>query len=41
MVPIRGSYTASFVEDGKATDNSLTGGIMAKTIQKEIERLSS
>jgi hypothetical protein len=42
MVPIRGSpYSATFIEDGKATDNSLTGGVMAKTIQKEIERLST
>jgi dynein heavy chain len=31
MVPIRGSpYKASFGDDGKATDNSLTGGVMAK-----------
>ena len=42
FVPIRGSpYVASFCDGGKATDNSLTGGIMAKQIQKEIERLSS
>jgi len=33
FVPIRGSpYRCSFKEGGKATDNSLTGGIMAKQI---------
>lgn len=42
FVPIRGSpYKASFKESGKATDNSLTGGVMSKQIQKEIERLTT
>lgn len=42
FVPIRGSpYRASFKESGKATDNSLTGGVMSKQIQREIERLTT
>jgi hypothetical protein len=42
LVPIRGSpYRAEFINEGKATDNSLTGGIMAKQIQKELERLTN
>jgi hypothetical protein len=42
LVPIRGSpYHAEFINEGKATDNSLTGGIMAKQIQKELERLTN
>lgn len=41
-VPIRGSpYTAGFKSTGKASDNNLTGGAMAKQIQKDIERLTS
>jgi len=42
MVPIRGSpYCAQFVDGISAKDNTMTGGAMAKHIQKEIERLQA
>jgi len=40
MVPIRGSpYTATFAAGVNPKDNTMTGGALAKQIQKEIERL--
>lgn len=42
MVEVRGSpYCATFVETGKAADNSMSGGILDKHIKKELERLQN
>lgn len=41
MVPLRGVYKASFVDDAKPTDNTMTGGVMDRYIKKEMERLTS
>jgi len=40
-VPLRGKYLATFVNDAKPVDNTMTGGVMDRYIKKELDRLQS
>jgi dynein heavy chain len=41
MVPVRGEYKATFVDDAKPVDNTMLGGVMDRYIKKETEKMTT